>query len=257
MEVMVGSTATRLITAKTEGINMIERMEMMYMRMATSRDDEAREVLEERAILIEDLHLMELIDKVRKSGDNTGRQIWTENKMMILKMDGGRRQVNPKLLRPRNMEHGHKGTGIWGGWYEMILQEGKTREQRDGRTGRFPFRPHYIAKLKGRKRRDGGIQVDGGNDDRQRKGERDDEEWEKADVMLLTLRERRGGKKKGRDGGNTEGFVLITKRSEINRRRGSWCAMRSHVKRKRNDKGGMERRRGDMSAVGIPNKNVL
>ena len=41
------------------------------------------------------------------------------------------------------------------------------------------------------------------------------------------------------------------------RRRGRRCAMRSHVKRKRNDKGGMESRSGDISAGWISNNIVL
>ena len=55
---MVDRTARMDNERKTRGMDMEKRMELVYLRIATCHDGEAGELLEERAGLIEDLHLV-------------------------------------------------------------------------------------------------------------------------------------------------------------------------------------------------------
>ena len=60
MAEIVERTARLENEARTSGIDIKKRMELLYLRMATCQDNEMEAVMEERAILREDVHLAEI-----------------------------------------------------------------------------------------------------------------------------------------------------------------------------------------------------
>ena len=105
---MVERTAGLENEMKTKGINMMRRMELVHLRLATCRDGDAWDVLEERAILIEDLHLAGMIEDVIIREKERGKKgIWNDKKMIKITMDGGHTEVAVHAKRTRLL--GFKG----------------------------------------------------------------------------------------------------------------------------------------------------
>jgi hypothetical protein len=107
MKEMIEATAKLATENSIRGVNMNKRMELMYRRMATSLDDEMENVMEERITLNEDLHLAELIEKMRNDDEDGG--IWNDTKVMIMKMDGGNTEIRVKMARRNTKYKGIKG----------------------------------------------------------------------------------------------------------------------------------------------------
>ena len=83
MGAMVARTARLDNERKTKGMVMEKRMELVYLRMATCHDGEAWELLEERAGVIEDLHLAGLIEDVIEGEKQRGaKRIWNDKKII-------------------------------------------------------------------------------------------------------------------------------------------------------------------------------
>ena len=109
MGAMLERTARMDNERKTKGMNMERRMELVYLRIATSHDGEAGELLEERAGLIEDLHLAGLIEDVKEEEKQRGaKRIWNEKKTIKSGIDGGSTEIAMSLRR-RTKLMGFKG----------------------------------------------------------------------------------------------------------------------------------------------------
>ena len=72
-------------------------------------DNESEDILEERATFMEYLHIAEIFERVRNEEAESGKKIWNDTKIMIMKMDRGNSEMRAKMARRRTKHRGIKG----------------------------------------------------------------------------------------------------------------------------------------------------
>ena len=110
---------------RVEGIQIEQMMELIYLRIVTTnenRDEDNYDIMEERAVLKEDVMLANMLEKERQEEKKrTMKKIWSSKKTIRMKMDGGNTEIVVTMAKRSTKLIGIKGIRKMLEWVKIAL----------------------------------------------------------------------------------------------------------------------------------------